>query len=233
MTKKVIIIGGGVAGLSAGIYAALNGFNTEILEMHSVAGGQCTAWKRKEYRFDYCLHWLVGTSQGAFNDIWKETNVLNEQTEIIDHEIHSRIFDKDRNEFTIYSNIDKWEQYLINFAPEDVKSIKKMCNAMRKSALLKPFALPPELRSPIDYIKIIPVMLPIMKLIWKYGRLTCKEYFGKFNFKNEKLKSVFDAMYGDRNFSALAFIFMLAWFNQKNAGYIKGGFFSPAHAGKI
>lgn len=30
-------------------------------------------------------------------------------------------------------------------------------------------------------------------------------------------------MYGDRNFSALAFIFMLAWFNQKNAGYIKGG----------
>jgi phytoene dehydrogenase-like protein len=30
-------------------------------------------------------------------------------------------------------------------------------------------------------------------------------------------------MYGGRNFSALAFIFMLGWFNQKNAGYIKGG----------
>ena len=30
-------------------------------------------------------------------------------------------------------------------------------------------------------------------------------------------------MYGERNFSSLAFIFMLGWFNQKNAGYIKGG----------
>ena len=30
-------------------------------------------------------------------------------------------------------------------------------------------------------------------------------------------------MYGNRDFSALAFIFMLGWFNQKNAGYIKGG----------
>jgi phytoene dehydrogenase-like protein len=37
------------------------------------------------------------------------------------------------------------------------------------------------------------------------------------------LRSVFDALYGDRNFSALAFIFMLGWYNQKNAGYIKGG----------
>jgi phytoene desaturase len=97
MSKKVVIIGGGVAGLSAGIYAAMNGFDTEIIEMHTIAGGQCTAWERKKYRFDYCLHWLVGTSKGAFYDIWRETNVINDQTEIIDHEIHSKIFDQDRN----------------------------------------------------------------------------------------------------------------------------------------
>jgi phytoene dehydrogenase-like protein len=221
--KKVIIIGGGVAGLSAGIYAAMNGFDTEILEMHSVAGGQCTAWDRKNYRFDYCLHWLVGTSKGAFHDIWKETNVINDNTEIIDHEIHSHIFDQDRNEFIIYSNIDRWENYLLKMAPEDAPAIRKMCNDMRKSALLEPFALPPELRKPIDYIRVIPVMLPILNLVRKFGRLTCKEYFKKLNLKNRKLASFFDAMYGDRNFSALAFIFMLGWFNQKNAGYIKGG----------
>jgi len=49
MKEKVIIIGGGVAGLSAGIYAAMNGFETEIIEMHSVAGGQCTAWDRSKF----------------------------------------------------------------------------------------------------------------------------------------------------------------------------------------
>ena len=223
MKKKVLIIGGGVAGLSAGIYSALNGFDTEIVEMHSVAGGQCTAWERKGYRFDYCLHWLVGTSKGAFHDIWRETNVINDQTEIIDHEIHSKIVDKDGNEFIIYSSIDRWEKYLIEIAPEDAKSIKIMCNDMRKSALLQPFALPPELRSPIDYLKLIPVMLPILKLVRKFGRLTCEEYFDKLSFSNEKIRYNLYSMYGGRNFSALVFIFMLGWFNQKNAGYIKGG----------
>jgi hypothetical protein len=69
---------------------------------------------QEKYRFDYCLHWLVGTSHGAFHEIWKETNVLNSQTEIINHEIHSRILDKDGNEFIIYSDIDRWENTCLN-----------------------------------------------------------------------------------------------------------------------
>jgi len=221
--KKIVIIGGGVAGLSAGIYAAMNGFNTEIIEMHSVAGGQCTAWDRKKYRFDYCLHWLVGTSKGAFHDVWKETNVLNNQTEVINHEIHSRILDPDGKEFIIYADIDRWEKYLLEYAPEDKVSIQRMCNDMRKSALLEPFSAPPELRSLSEYITIIPQMWPVLNVVRKFGRLSCKEYFDKLNLKNEQLKSVLYSMYGERNFSALAFIFMLGWFHQKNAGYIKGG----------
>lgn len=228
MSKKVIIVGGGVAGLSAGIYSAMNGFETEIIEMHSVAGGQCTAWDRKGYRFDYCLHWLVGTSQGAFNEIWKETNVLNDETEIIDHEIHSRILDEQGNEFIIYSNIDRWEKYLIELAPEDKSSIEKMCTDMRKSILLEPFALAPELRSPLDYIKVLLKMLPLLNVIRKFGSITCGEYFEKLNFKNDRIKNIFYAMYGNRDFSALAIIFMLGWFHQKNAGYIKGGSYPMA-----
>lgn len=206
----------------------MNGFDTEIFEMHTVAGGQCTAWDRKNYRFDYCLHWLVGTSKGAFHEIWKETNVLNDQTEIIDHTVHSKIIDKNGNDFYIYTDISRWEKYLFEIAPEDISSIKKMCNDMRKSALLEPFALPPELRSPLDYIKILPQMMPVLKLVRKFGRITIKEYVDKLNFKSDKIKSVLYKMYGDRNFSALAFVFMLGWYNQKNAGYIKGGSFPMA-----
>jgi phytoene dehydrogenase-like protein len=98
-----------------------------------------------------------------------------------------------------------------------------MCADMRKSASLEPFALAPELRSPLDYIRILPKMLPVMNVIRKFGRLTCQEYFDKLNFKSERIKSIFFSLYGNRDFSALAFIFMLGWFNQKNAGYIKGG----------
>jgi len=49
MSKSIIIIGGGIAGLSAGIYARMNGFNSAIYEMNSMAGGLCTAWSRKDF----------------------------------------------------------------------------------------------------------------------------------------------------------------------------------------
>jgi phytoene dehydrogenase-like protein len=220
---KIVIIGGGVAGLSAGIYARLNGFEAEIIEMHSITGGQCTAWKRKGYRFDYCLHWLVGTLKGAFNDLWKETNVLNDQVKVINHEIHTRIFADDGKEFIIYTNLDKWEDYLFKLAPEDTGSIRKMCNDMRKSASLEPFSDPPGLRNISKTIMSLFKMLPIMMLVIKYGRKSCDEYFRSLKFKNPALSSFLNNVYGSRDFSALAFIMMLAWFDQKNAGYLVGG----------
>jgi phytoene dehydrogenase-like protein len=223
MSKKILIIGGGVAGLSAGIYSRLNGFETEIIEMHSVTGGQCTAWDRKGYRFDYCLHWLVGTRKGPFNDIWKETGVLNENVEIIDHEIHTRIFGADGKEFILYTNIDRWEEYLCGIAPEDKKKISKMCNDMRKSSFLNPFNDPPGLRNFAGSVKAMIQMVPMLILFLKYGKKNCDEYFRKLNFKNEFIRNVFTSMYGNRDFSALAFIMMFAWFNQKNAGYLIGG----------
>lgn len=69
--KSMIIIGAGFAGLAAGIYGRINGYNTEIYEMHNLPGGLCTSWKRKGYTFDACIHWLVGSSpESSFNYIW-------------------------------------------------------------------------------------------------------------------------------------------------------------------
>ena len=48
-SKSVIIIGAGIAGLSAGCYAQMNGYTSRIFEMHDKPGGLCTAWKRGIY----------------------------------------------------------------------------------------------------------------------------------------------------------------------------------------
>ena len=63
--KKVVIIGAGIAGLTCGIYAQKNGFETEIYEQHTIPGGECTGWDRGGYHFDGCLHWLVGSKPGT------------------------------------------------------------------------------------------------------------------------------------------------------------------------
>ncbi len=38
--KKIVIVGGGIAGLSAGIYGKLAGYDVDIYEKNPVAGGQ-------------------------------------------------------------------------------------------------------------------------------------------------------------------------------------------------
>ena len=62
--KKVIIIGSGLAGLSAASYLQMNGFQTEIFEMHSAAGGLCTSWKRNDYMIDGCIRSPLPFSEG-------------------------------------------------------------------------------------------------------------------------------------------------------------------------
>ena len=71
-TKKVIVIGGGIAGLSAGIYALKAGFEAEIYEKNTIPGGECIGWNRKGYHIDNCIHWLTGTLKGTeLYDVWK------------------------------------------------------------------------------------------------------------------------------------------------------------------
>jgi len=61
MTKTIIIIGAGMAGLSAGCYAQMNSYKTRIFEMHDKPGGLCTSWTRNGYTFDGCIEWLLGS----------------------------------------------------------------------------------------------------------------------------------------------------------------------------
>ena len=46
MGERMVIVGGGIAGLSTGIFAQRNGFDTVILEKNNYPGGLCTAWER-------------------------------------------------------------------------------------------------------------------------------------------------------------------------------------------
>ena len=62
--KKIVIVGGGIAGLAAGIYGRLEGYEVDIYEKNPIAGGQCMGWNRKGCHIDNCIHWLTGTKKG-------------------------------------------------------------------------------------------------------------------------------------------------------------------------
>ncbi len=73
MRQHVVVIGGGLAGLSAGCYALRNGYRVTLVEHNVALGGVCTAWRRGPYTIDGCIHWLT---HGAFDRIYRELDIL-------------------------------------------------------------------------------------------------------------------------------------------------------------
>jgi phytoene dehydrogenase-like protein len=130
--KSIIIIGAGIAGLATGVYAQMSGYRTHILEMHNKPGGACTAWKRKGYTFDYCIHNLAGTGEySATHHLWEELGALRDTT-IIDEEEFVSVEDSQGKKLNLYSNADRLEEHLRTLAPADEAAIEKFVNLVRK-----------------------------------------------------------------------------------------------------
>ena len=79
--KTLLIIGAGAAGLCTGIYGQMNGYQTRIFEKHKIPGGLVTAYRRKGYLVDLCIHWLAGSGPGFFlHRYWDEVGLLEGRT---------------------------------------------------------------------------------------------------------------------------------------------------------
>ena len=90
---------------------------------------------------------MVGTQKKAFNDICKETHAITYKVEVVNSEVFSVTEDENFGQFYIYTNIDRWQDYLLGIAPEDEKGIKRMCRKMKKSVKLEPFQNAPSCRT--------------------------------------------------------------------------------------
>ena len=63
--KAIAIIGGGLAGLAAGVYAQRNGYRTHIFEHANQPGGVAAWWRRGGYHIDGGIHFLMGHKPGG------------------------------------------------------------------------------------------------------------------------------------------------------------------------
>ena len=218
MEKSIIIIGGGLAGLSTGCYGRMNGYKTTILEMHDKAGGVCTAWKRKEYTIDGAMNWLVGTRPGSqFYKFWEELGAAKEW-KIYNHDRYMISEGKDGQAFTIYCDADRFERYLLDLAPEDSEAIKEFTRAIRAySNYPMPVDKPPELMDAADQQKMAQ-MMPAMQEMQKWAAISTTEFAQRL--KNPYLRGVFAGFSG---LPMAMFIMVLGLQHAKSAGYVIGG----------
>jgi len=57
-------IGAGLAGLAAGCYGQLNGYDTRIFEQHTAPGGVVTSWEREGYTVNCAPHFMWRAEAG-------------------------------------------------------------------------------------------------------------------------------------------------------------------------
>jgi len=223
MTKKVVIVGAGVAGLSTGCYLQMNNYETEIFEMHDIPGGLCTSWKRKSYTFDGCIHWLVGSSSSnSIYKVWMELHVIQDK-EIVNFDEFCRIEGRGGEAFTVYTDADRLEEEMLRISPEDKQVISEFINAVREFAKFDlPVDKAPELYGPIDGIKFLIKFHPYLKLLRKWKKITIGSYAK--GFKNPFLREAFPLILGiDERCTMMALILTLSWMHLKCAGYPIGG----------
>ena len=222
--KKVVVIGAGISGLSAAIYAQRNGFDVTLCEQHSVAGGMCTSWKRKGYLFEGAVHWLTGSSpKTQIHQLWKETGALNEQVPVILHEQFCAVEWEDKT-INVYRDIEKTAKHFREISPDEKKKINKLVKDVKA---FSNFEMPvtdikgvkaqnPKRMKFSTLLKMIPVLPRLVKL----SKITCKDYANQY--KHPGIQKALKAVVPDE-YAAVALIATLATLNTGDGGYPEGG----------
>ncbi len=218
--KKIIIIGAGMAGLSAGIYAQKHGFISEIYEKNPVNGGLCTSWIRQNMTIDGCIHWLTGTKDNTdINDMWKEVDAFDNEDIIVSDSFGS--VEYKGKVYTFWCDLDRLEKELVEISPKDKHLIHKL-----KKLTIKFYKMPLPLKKPLATLNIVNLITFGIKMIpylpaFIYATNISQNKFAK-KFKSQELRYVLSKIVpGSGNLYTTLYAFGTVAFG--NGGVVRGG----------
>ncbi|MDL2292091.1 FAD-dependent oxidoreductase [Acholeplasma sp. OttesenSCG-928-E16] len=220
MKKKLVIIGGGVSGLTAGIYAQKNGFKSMVIEKHNIPGGELTGWYRDGNYIDGCIHWLMGTKKGTeMRSVWEEIGAIDDDN-IIKMDYFT-VFKSHLGDITIWRDTKKFKEELLQKAQEDKKAINEFIRYINESKTLE---IPAKKRlSERNFFELISFGIPLIPAAvahGKAGKYSLFEFSKKF--KNPLLVNFFNSIFSpDHNL--YSFCVALGSFMDGNADIPKGG----------
>ncbi|MBW1976239.1 MAG: NAD(P)/FAD-dependent oxidoreductase [Deltaproteobacteria bacterium] len=224
--KSVIIIGGGIAGLSAGCYARLNHYHTQIFEQDTRPGGLNTSWERGQYTINGGLAFLMGSGPGVgFYRIWEELGVVP-KIRMIDYEHLLIVEGKEGQKFYMYNDLDRLEEHMKELAPEDKGLIEDFIGGARIFTRYDmPIDKAPELLGFGDKMKLMVTKFPLIRAIGKWKKVALRDFSARF--KNPFLREALFQARGlfSEDVPVLLFQMALAMGHMKSAGFPEGGAF--------
>ena len=202
----ILIIGGGVSGLSAGIYGLLSGHSVTVCEKNAVAGGNLTGWYRGEYYIDNCIHWLTGTNPASkAYGMWKTLGLLGSADVYRPESLYTA--ECCGIELSLYRDLQKFENEMLALSPADAREIRSLVKAVR--AVQNAEGLNGNGRAKKD-----------MRTLYRYYSVTTGELADRF--RHPLIKKFISSFIGE-DFGALALITVFAEFTGGNADLPLGG----------
>jgi len=220
--KKLIIVGGGISGLTCGIYALDNDFDVEIYEKHVIAGGECTGWYRDGVYIDGCAHWIVGTNKNSdFYPVWYHLGALNEHTKIYECEYFQK-FKIGDEVITFYADLNKLYDELMRIAPEDKKVIKQLIKRILDYQHTRvPLDKPLDMLNPFQFTMFGLHMLPMLSSYIKSRNESLEDFAKKA--KNETLKKIIMRVLTTKDYNSHCFFYTMHALSKGDAGVPEGG----------
>lgn len=147
---RVIVVGAGLGGLSAGLYALAQGFDCTIVERHTAAGGVAASWRRGEYVVDGGIYYLIGCNKGVrAADLYRELGLLP-GLPLVEPSVLIRFLDERTDRaIDLSRNSERFLLELTQLAPGDKEQINRTLRLLPPARILD-FSLldkPPELMS--------------------------------------------------------------------------------------
>jgi phytoene dehydrogenase-like protein len=228
--KSIIIIGAGIAGLAAGCYAQMNGYQSRIFELHDLPGGLCTAWERKGFTFDGCIHYLFGSGPGQpFHQMWQELGAVQERP-MVNHAEYQRITDGEKT-LTVYADPDRLEPHLCELSPVDAPLIHDFCQGIRQFTrfdLSVLYRKPRALLTGPEWADFGRAMFPFLLPMAKWSTLAAGD-FGR-RFQDPFLRRAMGQLFSWEEAPVMMGMSLLAYMHTGNAGFPTGGSLAFAQA---
>jgi len=210
----VIVIGGGLGGLSAGVHCATKGLKVLLLEQHYKVGGCATSFQRGDFTFEVSLHAMAGGGPGkkdrGLYQLLKAAGV-DKKVELYElSHLYRSVFPG--VDVTVPSNWDGFKQTLAARWPEEKEGLEefhRLCGGMMDDLM--------SLKDLFRYGKARTIatkaMVPLrQRTFYKWNKKTVKDVLDHC-FKNEDIKAVVSqlwAYYGPPVDHQSAIIFMAA-----------------------
>ena len=210
----IIIVGAGVAGLSAGIYARMHGHRATIYDSHFVAGGNLTAWERQGYHIDNCIHWLTGTNPVTkLYRMWNELGVLGKDVEVMQAE-HLYTYVEKEKKLSLHLSLERMRDEMLKISPEDKAEILYLVR------MVKAFSRFMGMAGKNDDKKSNLVQKGIAGLsITRYASMTIGQVAGRF--KSPLIRDFLKSFLPE-NFGSMTLIMVMSTFTSKNGGIPRG-----------